>query len=181
MWECVNSNLSQTSQAGGTKGDQQPECGSAGEKGRDSPLSWVITFCRQGSSASRPEGPSRGGCSVLFQCILPPFTSHPLVFDVVGLPGTGCVVPLGEGLLPSCSSTQCLQMNHHLLTTWVVLQGPKPALIRAVTLSQLSLLTEQVLLHTLGRICKSFILQSSVTDPVLQFLLSLGLWGAHLL
>lgn len=97
MWECVNSNLSQTSQAGGTKGDQ-PECGSAGEKGRDSPLSRAITFCRQGSRASRPEGPSRGGCSVLFQRILPPFTSHPLVFDVVGLPRPGCVVPLGEAV-----------------------------------------------------------------------------------
>lgn len=135
----------------------------------------------QGSTASRPEGPSRGGFCVLFQCILPPFSPSTLWclmwWDSLEL----VVLSLWGRLLPSCSSTQCLQMNHDLLTTWVVLQGPETTLIRAVTLSQLSLLTEQVLLHTLGRICKAFILWCSVTDPVLQLLLSLGLWEAHLL
>lgn len=32
----------------------------------------------QGSTASRLEGPSWGGCSVLFQCILPPFSPNTL-------------------------------------------------------------------------------------------------------
>lgn len=156
-------------------------------KGRDSPQSRVITFCTaqhlpewvavsvpssQGSPASRPEGPSRGGFSVLFQCILPPSSPNTSVFDVQGL---GLAVLSLWGRL--CSSRPCLQMNHGLLSTWVPLQAPDTVCEGCDPL-QLSLLTEQVLLHTLGRVCKAFILQSSVTDPVLQLLLSLGLWEA---
>lgn len=135
----------------------------------------------QNSTASRLEGPSWGGCSVLFQCILPPFSPNTLWCLMWWDSPRLVVLSLWGRLLPSCSSASCLQMNHNLLTMWVVLQGPKTALIRAVTPSQSSLLTEQVLLHTLGRMCKSFILQSSVTDADLQLLLLLGLWEAHLL
>lgn len=85
-----------------------------------------------------------------------------------------CAVPLGEAaailLLHTVSPNES-----RFLSTWVLLQRPKTKK-RTMTLSQLSLLTEQVLLHTLARICKAFILQSSVTDPVLWLLLSLGLW-----
>lgn len=101
----------------------------------------------QGSPASRPEGPSRGGFSVLFQCILPPSSPNTSVFDVQGL-GLA-VLSLWGRLLPSCSSRPCLQMNHRLLSTWVPLQAPDTVCEGCDPL-QLSLLTEQVLLHTLG-------------------------------
>lgn len=167
VWECVNSNLSQTSQAGGTKGDKA-ECGSAGEKGRDSPLSRAITLCTaqvfQKRVAVRVSPPARAALPadlrdlpgvVAVSCFSA--SSHlsvqtPSAVWCGGTPRDWLCCPLGEAV---AISTRCLQMNHDLLTTWLVLQGPKTTLIRAVTPSQPSLLTEQVLLHTLGRICKS--------------------------
>lgn len=131
IWGCMNSNVSQTSPAGGTKGEKHKwQCWRKGQRFPSEQGDNILhctapsktSACQsvpssQGSTASRPEGPSRGGFSVLFQCILPPFSPNSLLclmwWNSLGL----VVLPLWGRLLPSCSSTQCLQMNHDLLTT----------------------------------------------------------------
>lgn len=79
----------------------------------------------QGSTASRLEGPSWGGCSVLFQCIFPPFSPNTFQCLMWWDSPRLVVLSLWGRLSPSCSAVCCLQMNHDLLTMWVVLQGPK--------------------------------------------------------
>lgn len=67
---------------------------------------------RQGSSASRAQGPSRGCCSVLFQCILPPLSP-----DTLGCwvwwdsPGLCC--PSGGGC--------CHPAPPHSLSKWITI------------------------------------------------------------
>lgn len=139
-WECVNSNLSQISRAGGTKGDK-PECGSAGEKGRDSPLSRAITFCTAQLFpkwvAVRVSPPARAALpadlrdlpgEVAVSCFSA--SSHlsaqtPFSVWCGGTPPDWLCCPFGGGCRHPASSACCLQMNHDLLTMWVVLQGPK--------------------------------------------------------